>query len=168
MEISKKDRLILINQYRILAKLDNEDAEFYNEAIDILENGYAIFYNQIIGGISDEMSEIDGKFVLNILDLYRAIEDLKRTTKDHELINHRYSIFPGFDGNNETEHMSFCRFLIQKQNKFIEQQQYMVKNDNLNSHIPMIDKYTRMLEKSKELNNIWQINVEQALNILSA
>ena len=38
MKLDKKDRLILINQYKILAKLDANDATYYKELIQILEN----------------------------------------------------------------------------------------------------------------------------------
>lgn len=168
VNISKRDRLILINQYRILAKLDKEDADHYEELISILENGFSIFYSQLDEWISEEMPPGEGLFVLNILDLYRALEDIKRASKDIRLLEHHYSIFLGFDGNNETNYMSFCRFLIEKQGKFQEQKQYLLKNDNLNSHMPMIDKYKRMLSEAEGIPNIWSMNVESALRLLDA
>jgi uncharacterized protein YfbU (UPF0304 family) len=45
--------------------------------------------------IDGEMPKEESRFVLDILDLYRAIEDLKRRTKDEELIQHSYSILKG-------------------------------------------------------------------------
>ncbi|MCH7305898.1 YfbU family protein [Acinetobacter sp. NIPH1876] len=169
MQLEKKDRLILINQYKILAKLDTNDANYYKELIQILENGYEIFYSLLDQWIDDEMPKEESRFVLDILDLYRAIEDLKRRTKDEELIQHSYSIFKGFDGNNESEHLGFTRFLIEIQGKFQEQKQYYYQNDHLNSHCPMLDKYRRMLAKvNKENIVIWQMNTEQALSILNA
>lgn len=168
MEITKRDRLILINQYRILANLDKSEAERYEELISILENGYSIFYSQLDEWISDEMPEEEGRFVLGVLDLYRAIEDVKRASKDSRLLAHAYSFFRGFDGNSETEHMSFCRFLIEKQGKFQEQKQYLPKNDNLNSHMPMTEKYSRMLDEAKNLPNKWSMSAEEALRVLDA
>jgi uncharacterized protein YfbU (UPF0304 family) len=168
VEISKKDRVILINQYRILAALNKDEADHYNELIGILENGYEIFYSMIDEWISDDMPYDEGKFVLNVFDLYRAIEDLKRSSKNQELHDHHHSYFAGFDGNNETQYMGFARFLIEKQGKFSEQEQYLRKNDNLNSHMPMIGKYQRMLEKAKSIESIWNMNVEEALEILNA
>ncbi len=168
MEISKRDRLILINQYKILASLNKDEAEYYQELISILESGYAIFYSQLDEWISDEMPQQEGRFVLDVLDLYRAIEDVKRASKDNRLLAHNYSYFRGFDGNNETGYMSFCRFLIEIQGKFQEQRQYLLKNDNLNSHMPMIDKYSRMLEEAKKLPNKWSMSIDEALRILDA
>ena len=168
MEITKRDRLILINQYRILASLNKNEADHYEELISILENGYAIFYSQLDEWISDEMPEDEGRFVLEVLDLYRAIEDVKRASKDNRLLAHRYSFFRGFDGNNETDHMSFCRFLIEKQGKYQEQKQYLLKNDNLNSHMPMIEKYSRMLDEAKSLPDKWSMNADEALRVMDA
>ncbi|NWK51822.1 YfbU family protein [Acinetobacter sp. SwsAc5] len=167
MKLDKKDRLILINQYKILAKLDANDAHYYNELIQILENGYEIFYSMLDQWIDNEMPEDESRFVLNILDLYRAIEDLKRRTKDENLSKHSYGIFNGFDGNNESEYLGFTRFLIEIQGKFQEQKQYYYQNDHLNSHCPMVSKYKRMLELS-ENENIWQMDIETALKILDA
>lgn len=168
MKITKRDRLILINQYKILANLNRDEADHYNELISILENGYSIFYSQLDEWISEEMPLEQGRFVLNILDLYRAIEDIKRASKDKRILEHSYSFFRGFDGNNETEHMSFCRFLIEKQGKFQEQKQYLLKNDNLNSHMPLIGKYQRMLHVADSLDSIWNMNIEDALKVLNA
>lgn len=168
MKISKSDRLVLINQYRILSNLDKSEADHYEELIKILESGYAIFYSQLDEWISDEMPEEESRLVLDVLDLYRAIEDVKRASKDSRLLTHSYSYFKGFDGNNETEHMGFCRFLIEKQGKFQEQKQYLLKNDNLNSHVPMREKYSRMLEVARHLPNKWTMSVDEALRVLDA
>lgn len=168
MEITKKDRLLLINQYKILAALDKGEEAHYRELIEILERGYKIFYSDISEWVSDDMPEGEGRLVLGILNLYRAIEDVKRSTRDTRLLEHPYSFFRGFDGNNETSHMAFCRFLIETQGKFQEQQEYLLRNDNLNSHTPMVEKYARMLEAASDLPSIWRMSPDQALLILSA
>lgn len=166
--LTKKDRLVLINQYKILAELDRDDESYYLELIQILQNGYSIFYSMVDEWVSDEMSEDAGRFVLNILDLYRAIEDVKRSTKDEKITTHRNSFFRGFDGNNESSYLSFCRFLIDTQGKFQEQKPYLLKNDNLNSHMPMRDKYLRMLEAAKRVESIWSMSPEEVIDILEA
>lgn len=169
MKLEKKDRLILINQYKILAKLETNDAHYYKELVEILENGYEIFYSLLDQWIDEEMPRNKSRFVLDILDLYRAIEDLKRKTKDERLLTHSYGNFRGFDGNNESEYLGFTRFLIEIQGKFQEQKQYYYENDHLNSHCPMTQKYERMLAKVQETGvGIWQMSVEQALIILDA
>lgn len=49
--------------------------------------------------------------------------------------------FPGFDGNNESEHMGVARFLIEKMGRF---QRFGGKR-SLNSHSHSVDGYRRML-----------------------
>ncbi|EPD5886849.1 TPA: YfbU family protein [Vibrio cholerae] len=166
MKFTPKERLNLINQYKILAKLYPEDAEHYDELREILEEGYEIFYSMVDQWVCEDMPKEEGKFVLDILDLYRFIEDYKRISKDENIIKHHRSSFRGFDGNNESEYMAFARFLIIKQGKFSEQKDYLRQNDNLNSHMPMVDIYKRMLEKWKALGKPYQLTAEQIQNIL--
>lgn len=161
------ERLILINQFKILSKLESESSNYYNELIQILENGYVIFYGQINQWISTEMSVEHSRFVLDILDVYRRLEDLKRRTSDKNLLQHPYSIFRGFDGNEESEYMAFTRFLIEEQGKFNEQKKYLLENDHLNSHMPMIDKYRRMIQKANDVEN-WMLSIEDGIRILDA
>lgn len=167
MQFTIKERLYLINQYKILSKLYPDDSEHYDELREILEDGYEIFYSQIDEWISQDMSKAEGKFVLEILDLYRAIEDYKRMSKDQEIISNRYSYFRGFDGNNEGQYMQFARFLINKQNKFSEQKDYLRKNDNLNSHTPMISIYKKMLSKWEDIGKPWNLSSQNVNYILS-
>lgn len=168
MELTKKDRVLLINQYKILAALYKDDVDHYEELIAILENGYEIFYSMLDEWVSDNVPDEEGKFVLNILDLYRAIDDVKRSSKDANLSEHSFAIFRGFDGNNETSYMGFARFLIEKQGKYSEQKDYLRKNDNMNSHMPMIAKYRKMLDKWQEFGNVYNLTLEQANQILDA
>ena len=168
MKLNKKDRILLINQYKILSKLSLNETEYYEELIEILENGYEIFYSQIGDWVFDEMPMEEGILVLEILSVYRAIEDFKRQNFEEEIDSHLYSYFVGFDGNNETSYMSFARFLIHKQNKFSEQKQYLERNDDCNSHSKSKDKYTRMIYKWKEIGARYDLNKEEVLSILDA
>ncbi len=168
MDLTKKDRLFLINQYRILALLEPKEASHYEELIQILDNGYKIFYSEVDQWISEDMPEDEGRVVLDILSLYRAIEDYKRKSKDKDVDEKLYGYFRGFDGNNETEYMSFARFLIIEQGKFSEQQQYLNKNDSCNSHLPSVEKYRSMIEKWQSFDRNYELTKEQILEILDA
>lgn len=168
MELSKKDRVFLINQYKILAALYPDESKHYEELITILDHGYEIFFSMIDEWVSDDMPEVEGRFVLDILNVYRVIEDVKRTSKNSEITGHSYSFFRGFDGNNETQYMVFARFLVTEQGKFIEQEKYLNKNGNMNSHSPMLDKYGAMVDKWKELDSKWKLNEVEVLEILNA
>lgn len=168
MELSKKDRIFLINQYKILAALYPDESKHYEELISILDNGYQIFYSMVDEWVSEDMPEAEGRFVLDILNIYRIIEDIKRSSNNRNISDHDNSFFRGFDGNNETEYMAFARFLVIEQGKFIEQEAYLVKNDNMNSHSPMVENYKAMVQAWKSLGSKWKLSEEEALQILNA
>ena len=42
MQLEKKDRLILINQYTILQLLDPDNKDSYEENIEVLRDGYQL------------------------------------------------------------------------------------------------------------------------------
>jgi uncharacterized protein len=168
MKFDKKDRVLLINQYRILAALYPDEASGYLELVEILQSGYEIFYTQIHEWVSEDMSTEECKLVLDILSIYRIVEDYKRSNPSDDISKHMYSFFRGFDGNNETEYMGFARFLINEQGKFSEQQPYLAKNDTLNSHAPMINKYRNMVNKWQELGRKYQLNKQEILHILES
>ncbi|HUF63382.1 MAG TPA: YfbU family protein [Verrucomicrobiales bacterium] len=168
MELTKKDRLLLINQYQILSTLNPGESAHYLELIEILEDGYAIFYSLIDAGISDDMPESEGRFVLDVLNMYRAIEDFKRKNSREICSEEYYRFFRGFDGNEETKYMAFARFLVETQKKFTEQKTYLKENDNLNSHMPTIHKYRAMLSKWRKFGNTFSLGEVQVIEIVKA
>lgn len=52
--LSKTERLILVNQYTILKKLDPESDEMYKQYIDILVKGSTLDYSEIFKHIEEE------------------------------------------------------------------------------------------------------------------
>ena len=157
--MTKTERLILVNQLKILAHLEPENRDFYNESIEILENGYSVFYDSITNNIYDEMQEEKGNLVLNILDLYCAVECFKKNGGTLKGLKHIE--FMGFDGNYETDYMMFARFLIEKQHKFAEIKEALGSCD-FNSHSPMVQIYEKILERWKQnLNGLWPTNREE-------
>ncbi len=170
MGLSKKERLILINQYQILKKLYPENLSYFDEIIEILEEGYEIFYDSLFNSIFDEMPIDKSRIVLDILDIYRIIEDYKeKNSKDDDVIKNSWSFFNGFDGNNESEYLGFTRFLIEKQHKFTEQLKYKKDTDSFNSHKRItLSKYKSMIEKWDELGRKYSLNRDEILEILNA
>ena len=166
MELTKMDRIILINQYEILKRIDSENLSYYDELIEILQNGYLIFYSDVDLSLSEEMPDEESKFVLDILDIYRIIEDYKRDNPGDKVIEqHLFSHFKGFDGNYESEYMAFTKFLF-KQGKFTEQLVYKEKTDNFNSHLPLVPLYKKMVDKWYEMDRKYSLSKDDLLLIL--
>ena len=74
MKFSRKERIILCNQYLILEKLYPEDAEDYAQTRKALEHGYALHYSDLAENIyEDELSEQECQEVLDILNMYSFV-----------------------------------------------------------------------------------------------
>lgn len=166
MKLSKENKIILINQYRILALLKKDETKYYNELISILENGYTPLYYKIEGGICDDIPVEDGELINNILTMYRVIEDLK-INSGQTFDNYSMSYFTGFDGNNESTYLSYTMFLIEEQGLYQEQHHYFSKH-GLNTHSPMLSKYKRMTQVWEHLTNKWEINQDDVIKIFEA
>lgn len=148
MDLDKKDRLILANQFKILEKLYPNEAEDYQVQRKAIENGYSLQYDMIAEHLSPEMSRKDCQEVLEILSMYRAITHSATALTRN---NSQLSIdtddlkFRGFDGNNEFKQFSYCQYFIIDLDRFRELR-YGNQYPDLNSHSPTLNKYRRMVE----------------------
>jgi uncharacterized protein YfbU (UPF0304 family) len=96
MELTKKDRIVLINQYEILKRLDPDNADYYGQLCEILRSGYEYFYSMIDEGADANMPSEEGRLVIDILDFYRSVEDYKYNhPDDKELSEHPWGTFKG-------------------------------------------------------------------------
>lgn len=83
--------------------------------------------------VSDDMAE-EGRFVLDVLSLYEMIDDyLTAHPTDTEVGGHPWAKFHGFDGNNESQHYGFTRFIVDQQGRFPGLKKYGAQL-GLNSH----------------------------------
>ena len=151
--LTEYQRLNLLNQYEILRQLaimqdDKDMADYYNQLITIVSEGYIIEYDRLSTGLSEQMSVEDSEFVLNVLDMYSVIyfsyekiENPKLTMEDIR--------FDGFDGNEEIYHYAYCKYILLEEHRFSE----LTANDrrDFNSHYNRIDIYRKMLNKWIEM-----------------
>ena len=71
----------------------------------------------------------------------------------------------GFDGNNETKLMAYCQFMIEREDKFT----YLrLGSDGVNSHMPMVASYLRMLPVWKQHGESYDLSAEQVKEIWEA
>jgi len=114
------------------------------------------------------------KEVLDVLEMWSCIErgyknlsktDKLRVAKDAAYYGQDVS-FPGFDGNNESEHRSIALFIIKNLEGYP-----IFSGRDLNSHSPLIATYKSMLRVFQPLlpNLIGgDLNAGQIINILNA
>ena len=130
------ERLILANQYRILAKLEHEEA--FERKAEALMEGHAFFYGNV-PELYDELSETDTRYVLDVLQLFASLSTSYRQLSDKSGIKPSDVEFYGFDGNNEVDFLGFAQAL-KKNGRYTE-----TLSGKLNSHMPTTEMYERML-----------------------
>ena len=144
MEIRPVERLILTMLTEIYdnLKIKGEiDASLVRSA---LYGGHSWVFDWEMPGISkvEDKPERLVRETVNILDMYDFLElsfaDLGQD--DRVGIDDWRVRFPGFDGNNETDHMGIARFFIEELGRFDR-----FKGRSLNSHHPTLDRARAML-----------------------
>ena len=167
MNLTKLERLSLINQFEIRKRLEKTDA--YDEWIKVLEEGYSLWYSEIFRNLSDDLSEEDCRFVSNVLSMYRAIHYYRQSAKE-PLKDTTFAEFAGFSGNEEGHLRSFALFEIHKDNSWDEQKSREQETDRFNSHMPVRDVYERMLRvyKGLTLDAMSKLTKEQVEQVLAA
>ena len=164
MELTRKDRLLLWNQYSILEILQPEDADHYKELKAILENGYKLHYDNLCPHIDEvEFSEEAAIEVISILGMFEVIQDSLADVGTIEGIEDWMVQFAGFDGNNECEQLGYLRFLVDRQERF----QHVVTRRGYNSHAPLLGRYREMLARYKELGSPSSLSGDQIRRVAS-
>jgi uncharacterized protein YfbU (UPF0304 family) len=114
--LNKFERRLLANQYYLLSLLDQSNAAYYEKVQEALENGYESAYeDEIFGGIFDLLPADESALVIEALDLYSAIQRSYDALDDKQGIEEGRTLVPGFDGNYETAHMGYARFVVENE-----------------------------------------------------
>lgn len=150
VEISDGEKLILImlgDVYKAL-KIDGEiDPAFVARTIYGGHN-WALKWelSGVFHGHTDDYANVSE--VVDIMDMWDFIESgyakLSKSAKasiekDADPFG-KYVRFSGFDGNNESSHLSIARFLVDDLKRFS-----IFEGRDLNSYAPLLDSYRRML-----------------------
>lgn len=150
VRISDGERLMLHMMCDLFQHLDVEseiDPKFVEEALYHGENWALRWkYPGIFHGYETERRVLSE--TVNILEMWSFLEsgyqslskkDMERVEKEADPLGTDVK-FPGFDGNNETEHMGVAEFLIEKMERF-----ETFKGRRLNAHMPTLEMHRRML-----------------------
>ena len=150
MKLTNPEKLILLMLSELHAKVGVEngtDTKLLTRAI-YSDNTWALDWE--MPGIVGEKSELtppEVTDVVNILDMWSFIEVAyekfdaasREGVKTGAAPFGEHVTFTGFDGNNESRHMSIARFLVEDMDRFTR-----FKKRDLNSHHPSIDGLLRM------------------------
>jgi uncharacterized protein YfbU (UPF0304 family) len=169
LKLSKLERLILSNQYRILEKLDPEEAKYYEQSRKAIEKGYTLHYDDLTEMFHDELSEEACEEVINILSMYSALIFSFKSLKDKNGIDEDDIKFRGFDGNDsvEAKMMGYAKYFMNDLDRF-DGLRDNSKFPNYNSHCPMLNSYRRMLDVWGICSNKNELSKEDIIRIIEA
>lgn len=166
IKLSKLERLVLANQYRILERLYPEEADYYEANRKAIESGFELHYEDCFSALSeDELTSKECEEVLDILSMYRAITFSNRDNKVEE----SYVKFRGFDLNDEYEgkRVMYARYFINDLDRFTELK-YGNSYADCNSHTLTMEKYRRMLSVWESMDDQNNLDKEEILKIVNA
>lgn len=152
MKLTDAEKLILLMLCDLSDGKKEIDPEFIRDAIyNDATWGIPWKYHGFESGNRSDNPVVEQ--VCNILNMYRVMDNAYRelSAEDKALVDassraHRLK-YIGFDGNNESEHLSVVEFLVQKLGRYTE----LEGKESLNSHTPMLDNYLDMERKYMEI-----------------
>ena len=158
IELTKKERLVFINQLIIMEMLNPDDACKSARDREALECGYVYEYNDLFHSMDEELSYDKCKEVHDILDMYRVITKSLQELPDSPLNEHLRAKFRGFDGNNEAKFMCYVDYIVNRLDRYVELKEG-AKSFDSNSHCPMLEQYRDMLviweSVKSDVNFMW-------------
>jgi uncharacterized protein YfbU (UPF0304 family) len=112
IRLTPAERIILANEYRILSKVDPENADHYTRNEEILKEGYAEHYGHLEELFSDELPPEQTELVRDIITMYDEIWVGFQGLSDQEKeeIGEKNIQFPGFHGNSESALLHYAKF----------------------------------------------------------
>jgi uncharacterized protein YfbU (UPF0304 family) len=161
-------RMVLVNQYQMLALLDVKDREFWEQAAEMTRSGWPVDslpgVDLIKSYLKDALTTDDQRFVLDAFHVFELLQDAeKKGMKPTQ--EHAFTKFPGFDGNNEGQLLSYARHIRQNEHRF----EYVeLAGNDLNSHFPAAEMYQRMIVEWERQGRPLYLNQEQFDGLLLA
>lgn len=154
MQLTKVEKLVLINQYEMLKGIYPNRREDYEVILSALQDGYEQDFEQLVCRSDTPLTEETYKEVRDILEMFRAI-----TGPEGSSVR-----FAGFDGNEETEHYAYARFLLEERGLWRESRP---ENNEYNTHFPVLEDYRLMLSEWERLGRRHDLTAEELDQIVS-
>lgn len=165
-DLSLKDRLMLANQYRILEMLDREHAGQHAAHREILTGAMETHYVTLLDDFSNDLNIDVSWDVMDILAMFALL----RLSYDHlggvASVDGQEIEFSGFHPQFESEMLSFAQFYVGKLGRHPWLSE--AGNSGLESAVPMLDIYRRMLMTWKSIGMSKVLSADEIHQIVSA
>lgn len=163
MTLTLAERLILINQYRILA---NQDPSLKTECdynIRVLEAGFEIEYRDLHSDLDPDVITVEqSRQVLDIFEMYRALQGSYDKLGRPDSISEEDLLFQGFDGNNEAGYVDYAYHVLDEQGRY----ESLDRVDDLGGYPNSLSVYGRMLEEWRYLGRNFNLSEAEITHIL--
>lgn len=166
MEMTNAQRLILSNQYILMAQMDPANTAKYHRLQTIVERGYGLQMRELnkdFGCLSEE----ECRLVIDYMEMHHAMqESYKMLDTDKQVdVDPRRLQFLGFDAATESQLVHYVRFLTEEEGLY---PQFEKAEHNFNSQVPMLDKYQRMLQTWRNCPRQYHLSATEIQQIVNA
>lgn len=166
MEMTSAQRLILSNQYYLMSKMDPTNAEKYSRLQTIVERGYGLQIRELDKDFGC-ITEAECREIIDIMEMYHAMQESNNllNATDKSSVDQRRLNFLGFDIATEAQQVNYVRFLTNSEGLY---PQFDNNEHQFNSHVPMLEKYRRMLATWRECPRQYHLCPTELLQIFNA
>jgi len=166
MEMTNAQRLILSNQYLLMAKLDPDNSLKYQRLQTIVESGYELQMKELNKEFGCLIEE-ECREIINIMEMHHAMQESHKMLNDDEAekVDQRRLQFLGFDCASEAQQVNYVRFLVDSEGLY---QQFDKGEHCFNSQVPMLEKYRRMQATWSECPRQYHLSSAELNQILNA
>ncbi|MEK6299699.1 MAG: YfbU family protein [Acidobacteriota bacterium] len=168
MKLSRIERWVLSNQYKILERLYPEESSGYAEAREALERGYELNYDWPVLQVveDDDVLIADAcREIIDILQMFSVIKSSLAELDDKSGVSAFELKFGGFDGNNESKELSYARYLCRSDGGRFKD---LGEDPIFNCHMPTLRTYRRMLAAWQQSTDKVSLSKEDLVRIQDA
>lgn len=167
MQLSRTERWMLANQYKILEALYPDEAAYYEKSRTALERGYEMEYPWLCEHIYEETLSVEEcREVLDILEMFSNLKYSYEKLQDKSGIDEYRISFSGFDGNNEGAYLDYADHYCNREDDIRYPELGFPKD--LNSHAPLLGGYRRMLEEWRTSKDKLHLSKTEIIRITEA
>jgi len=137
----------------------------YENLRDALENGYeAAYHYEAFGSMLVPLSPWGCKLVMDVMTMYSSIQRSFEVLDDKTGIEEWRTWFRGFDGDLETTHRGYARYIVEKEHRFTD---LKPNTEDFESHTPTVERYRRMIPVWKSIENRDELTREDIATLVT-
>lgn len=169
LPLTTTERWLLHNQFEILQQLNPDHPDYhenyFQNAREILAQGYEWYYDDIAQHIYTRIFPYSNALeIIHILNMFEDLQFAYEKLDDKTGIDQGTLEFHGFSANTETSELQFTRFMMDS----MHQLDHVKPKHDLNSHVPMLEAYRRMLRMWMACSDRHNLTKEDVIRITAA